>query len=110
MTMVMQKKTAIAPIKQPKFNLKKRYKKLNSAQKQLLLKSYATTFGRKERTLYYLMERDSLTDQELHFFAGIFDCQIKDLYTIPLAYVPSIFEMERKAGNNNLGRQALLDV
>ncbi|MGV3588566.1 MAG: hypothetical protein ACO1OF_16290 [Adhaeribacter sp.] len=110
MAQVKQIKIADAPRKQPRFNLKKRYKKLNNDQKQLLIKEYASAFNKTERTLYNAIQRDNLTDEELHFFASIFECPISALYTEPLKYVPSIYELERKAHGPNLGIQGAINI
>ena len=110
MVKVEQNNIAAAPKKQPRFNLKKRFKKLNSEQKHLLLKQYATFFNKTERSLYNAIQRDNQSDEELHFFAGIFDCKIQDLYTEPLKQVPSIYELQSKAHGGILGKQVSLDV
>lgn len=110
MARVKQNNSASAPEKTPKFNIKRRYNKLNNDQKQLLMEQYILTFNKQWRSLYNLIKRDNLTDEELHFFASIFEVPIVALYTNPPMRVPSLYELERKSEGTMPALQARLEV
>ena len=110
MANLKQKKSAVTDTL-PKFNIKQRFNRLNSMQKAIVIQEYTESLGVQPRTFYHTLNRETLTDEELQFFSGIFDCRIQDLYNSQPKPTPSIYELERKAsGRVDPGKQACLDV
>ena len=95
---------------EPKFNIEARYNELNEAQKQLMIEEFIHRTSLKKRTFYLVLKRNSLTDDTLQFFAEMFGCGIKDLYTEQPMVKPTIYDLARKAKGTVAGRQASLDV
>ena len=95
---------------EPKFNIKQRYVNLNNRQKALVKSEYQERLNKTEPNFYDTLNREILSDEELHFFAGIFECTIAALYNEPLKRVPSIYELDRKAFAPRVGKQASINI
>ncbi|QNF34331.1 hypothetical protein HUW51_16970 [Adhaeribacter swui] len=107
--MVASQQKNVVPQEERKYNIKRRYERLNNHQKLILQEQFQTTFQRSQSNFYYTLKGDNLSVDELFFFAGSFDCRIQDLLTKPIVKAESVKELERKQ-EGNTSKQAVIDI
>jgi len=62
------------------YNIKERYDGLPPRERRRILRLYMRKFDRSRGQFYADLNRTELSGRRLAFFAGVFGCNVEDLY------------------------------